>query len=150
IARDLALDGTRLAAKRQRLRQRMQTHLCDGAAFTLGLEDVYRTMWHEWCRTVRDNRSIPTTSAKPEPAPTELNQQGLQLAHEGRFEEAADRFSRAIAQHPDHGSAWLNLGMSLRNLGRYDRAINAYQELLRITPRDPAVHSNLAAAYQQI
>src|SRR5262249_44291325 len=52
IARAAALAGDldRLAELRAGLRTRMrESHLCDGAAWTRELEDVYRAMWHRWC-----------------------------------------------------------------------------------------------------
>jgi predicted O-linked N-acetylglucosamine transferase (SPINDLY family) len=40
----------RLAALRGRLRDRVRrSPLCDGAAFTRGLEDAYRALWRRWC-----------------------------------------------------------------------------------------------------
>jgi predicted O-linked N-acetylglucosamine transferase (SPINDLY family) len=50
IAAALAANPGRLAEQRLTLRERMRASpLCDGAAFTRGLEDVYRTLWRRWC-----------------------------------------------------------------------------------------------------
>lgn len=50
VAVGLAGDLPRLRDLRRSLRTRMfESPLCDGAAFTQGLEDAYRRMWHRWC-----------------------------------------------------------------------------------------------------
>jgi predicted O-linked N-acetylglucosamine transferase (SPINDLY family) len=49
---DLAADERRLADLRGELRQRLRQTLCDGAAFTRNLEDVYRQIWRNYCATV--------------------------------------------------------------------------------------------------
>ena len=45
----LASNPNRLATLRQTLRDRLRTHLCDGATFTRHLEQLYRQMWRTWC-----------------------------------------------------------------------------------------------------
>jgi predicted O-linked N-acetylglucosamine transferase (SPINDLY family) len=45
----LANDPQQLATLRQTLRDRLRTHLCDGATFTRHLEQLYRQMWRTWC-----------------------------------------------------------------------------------------------------
>jgi predicted O-linked N-acetylglucosamine transferase (SPINDLY family) len=50
-----AADLDRLAALRAGLRARMLgSGLCDGAAFTRELEEVYRKLWRRWCNGVAD------------------------------------------------------------------------------------------------
>ncbi|HIJ62401.1 MAG TPA: tetratricopeptide repeat protein [Rhodospirillaceae bacterium] len=54
IAVALASDPAHLSRLRQELRPLMAgSPLCDGPAFTLGLEAVYRQIWRQWCRTVK-------------------------------------------------------------------------------------------------
>jgi len=46
----LSKDQERLAALRSKMRELMRVSpLCDGKAFTKGLEEAYRRMWHTWC-----------------------------------------------------------------------------------------------------
>jgi predicted O-linked N-acetylglucosamine transferase (SPINDLY family) len=50
LAVDRASDPAGLAELRARLRHRMiGSPLCDGVAFTRGLETAYRAMWQRWC-----------------------------------------------------------------------------------------------------
>ncbi len=50
IAATLASDLPRLAELRPALRKRIASSpLCDGPAFTAGLERAYRQMWRQWC-----------------------------------------------------------------------------------------------------
>jgi predicted O-linked N-acetylglucosamine transferase (SPINDLY family) len=50
-AAGLANDRDRLRSLRSGLRERMRASpLCDGPAFTRGLEEAYRCMWLRWVR----------------------------------------------------------------------------------------------------
>jgi predicted O-linked N-acetylglucosamine transferase (SPINDLY family) len=50
VAVELAGDVPRLAGLSASLRERMlASPLCDGVAFTRGLEAAYRQMWQRWC-----------------------------------------------------------------------------------------------------
>jgi protein O-GlcNAc transferase len=52
VARAVGLAGDldRLRSLRSGLRERMRASLCDGRAFTRGLEGAYREMWVRWVR----------------------------------------------------------------------------------------------------
>ncbi len=50
IATSLASDSANLERQRARMRERVsESPLCDEAGFTRALENVYRTMWRDWC-----------------------------------------------------------------------------------------------------
>jgi predicted O-linked N-acetylglucosamine transferase (SPINDLY family) len=50
VAVRAARDAGRLADLRRQLRERvLGSPLCDGRAFTRGLEEAYRAMWRRWC-----------------------------------------------------------------------------------------------------
>lgn len=60
IATSLASDTAKLAQLRSTLRDRMRSSpLCDGKEFALSVEDAYRGMWRNWCRT----RSGPSAAS---------------------------------------------------------------------------------------
>lgn len=53
VARRAADDPAALGRLRGTLRDRMaRSPLCDGRAWTAGLEDAYRTLWQRWCSAV--------------------------------------------------------------------------------------------------
>jgi tetratricopeptide (TPR) repeat protein len=68
------------------------------------------------------------------------------LQAEGRIDEAADHYRRAIALEPEYAPAYNNLGTALRAAGRYDDAIAAYEEALRRRADYPEAQYNLANA----
>jgi predicted O-linked N-acetylglucosamine transferase (SPINDLY family) len=64
IALELAVDEGRRAGWRKALRPRLlASPLCDGAAFTRGLEATYRRLWQRWCQA-RPNSS-PAAARSP-------------------------------------------------------------------------------------
>jgi predicted O-linked N-acetylglucosamine transferase (SPINDLY family) len=59
IATNLAADTACLTELRRTLRGRLRaSRLCDGAAFTRGLEATYRTLWRRWCASPRRARGL--------------------------------------------------------------------------------------------
>ena len=60
IAIALADNEGRRSALRTSLRGRMlSSPLCDGKAFTRGLEDTYRQLWRRWCQRQQQSSSTP-------------------------------------------------------------------------------------------
>jgi tetratricopeptide (TPR) repeat protein len=88
---------------------------------------------------------VPVTSTARARAITETNL-GTALHDDGRLEEAAARYRRALEIAPDYVPALNNLGISLRALGRTDEAIRTYGEGLRLRGDYPDLHFNLANA----
>ncbi|MBZ0118313.1 MAG: tetratricopeptide repeat protein [Sandaracinaceae bacterium] len=65
-----------------------------------------------------------------------LRQRGRVAVREGRFEDAAELFSRA-AEHTDDPSVWLEVGDMADRLRRDDVALHAYQTYLQRRPSSP-------------
>jgi len=87
----------------------------------------------------------PVTSSARARAITESNL-GAALHDDGRFEEAAARYRRALAIAPDYVPAINNLGVTLRAMGRLDEAIRVYGDGLGRRSDYPDLHFNLANA----
>jgi tetratricopeptide (TPR) repeat protein len=71
---------------------------------------------------------------------------GAALQSEGRLDEAAAHYRRAIALRPDYAAAYSNLGTALRGQGRLDEAVTAYERAITLQPDFPDAHYNLANA----
>jgi len=66
--------------------------------------------------------------------PGYLSSLGIILQHQGRFEEAAKTFGRALQRKPDDVHLWTNLGITLARLGRPADAVVSFQEALKFNP----------------
>ncbi len=75
-----------------------------------------------------------------------LELQGLVLMNDHRFEEARVKMSEVTARWPDAPVAWGTLSDALLELGRYDEAANAAQQMVNLKPNLP---SYSRAAYLQ-
>lgn len=65
---------------------------------------------------------------------------GRALQADGRYEDAALAYRRALERFPEDRAAWRNLGRVLYLDGRYDRALSALDSVLAIDPEDRAAH----------
>lgn len=61
---------------------------------------------------------------------------------------AEKHFRKAVELRADNAEAWLGLAASYDQLGRFDFADRAYEQLLKITGREPRVLNNLG--YSQL
>jgi len=69
--------------------------------------------------------------------------QAIQLALEGKWEEAATLNRSILAIHPSDVDAWNRLGKSLLELGRYRDANDAYGKALQLDPVNSISKRNL-------
>ena len=74
------------------------------------------------------------------------NNLGVALESEGRFDEAASHYHRAMAFKADYAPAYNNLGTALRAKGDLDEAVRSYERALALQPDFPDAHFNLANA----
>lgn len=79
----------------------------------------------------------------------ELYKQGMKFSGKSEFEDAADRFRRAIALDPQFGAAHQELGYALIFLGWYKDSISASEEAIKLNktpapPFEPYYHLGLA------
>jgi tetratricopeptide (TPR) repeat protein len=72
------------------------------------------------------------------------NNLGVALEDEGRLDEAASHYRRAIAFKADYAPAYNNLGTALRAKGDLDEAVASYERALALQPDFPDAHFNLA------
>jgi len=68
------------------------------------------------------------------------------LQTEGKVQQAAEHYARAIELQPDYAPAYNNLGVLQRSMGRADDAIATYRRALSLKGNYPDAHYNLANA----
>ena len=78
------------------------------------------------------------------------NRQGITLAHQGRFDEAAAWFRDAIRVQPHGPAAHNNLANILSFQGRFADAVASYRTALSLLPNDPPTLNNLGNALRQM
>jgi Flp pilus assembly protein TadD len=78
---------------------------------------------------------------------TASNNLGAALAQDGRKEEAAVFFERAIEVEPSDSRAVNNLGMAYRDVGRGAEAVALFEKATQINPRFGTAYHNLCGAY---
>jgi len=64
----------------------------------------------------------------------ELNDKGLDLMHNEKYEEAISIFDEIIEKDPSYIYAYSNKGLVLENLERYDEALESFDKVLEIDP----------------
>jgi tetratricopeptide (TPR) repeat protein len=69
---------------------------------------------------------------------------GKALKAQGRIDEAAEWYVKAVAVAPDYFKAHYNLGNTRYEQGRLEEAADAYRRALRINPEYADAHFNLA------
>ena len=67
------------------------------------------------------------------------------MRQRGDLENAAATFRQVIALQPDHAPAWQNLGNTLGELHRFDAALDAHREALRLAPQSADSYRHLGA-----
>jgi type IV pilus assembly protein PilF len=93
---------------------------------------------------------VSTTTGPPEPKAdqsdaAELNYQlGARYYRNGDYDLARDRLELALEQDPKNGLAWSALGLTYEALGNIRLAEDAYDNAVRVAPRDYKIQENYA------
>lgn len=91
------------------------------------------------------NESLKTSTKKSEG----YRLLGVIDALSGNQQNAINHFEKAISLDKNNSMALANLGNVLKELGKYDQAIDKYQKALKIQA-DPEIYYNLGLLYQEI
>jgi tetratricopeptide (TPR) repeat protein len=82
--------------------------------------------------------------------PKQLLEQGNDLGQRGKWDEAIQRYRRALTMQPGYAEAHYNLGNAFAAQHKIDQALEEYQEALRLKPGLPGVHRNLCALFESL
>lgn len=80
----------------------------------------------------------------------EFMEEGLRRADQKKWVEAFDAFNRALAISPQYGDAYIAMGDTYMNMGRFTEGFKAYRQAISIAPSNPDAHYSLGAAYNDM
>lgn len=78
----------------------------------------------------------------------DLYDEGLDLAFDGKFREAVDKYRAALEIDPGYVDAVHALAMAHKELGDLDEAIEVGKRLCELAPDDILAHTSLSQFYQ--
>jgi len=88
------------------------------------------------------------------PGREDVFQQALNEGHSAAWDQdwakAAEAYRRAVEEFPDRPKGWINLGLALMQLQRYEEALQAYQRAAALSPNDPVPFEKLAALSERL
>ncbi len=66
----------------------------------------------------------------------DLVSKGQSLLEDGKFNDALSFFEQALLLNQNDPDLWNNKGIALRSMGRYEEAMECFNNSLKIDPRD--------------
>ena len=67
---------------------------------------------------------------------------GIKVAQNGLWKEATYRWEKAVELDPTYAEAWNNLAIGYEHEGRFEDAEKAYQQALKLSPKNLAIRQN--------
>jgi Tfp pilus assembly protein PilF len=67
---------------------------------------------------------------------------GIKVAQSGLWKEATYRWEKAVEIDPTYAEAWNNLAIGYEHEGRFEDADKAYQQALKLSPKNIAIRQN--------
>lgn len=111
-------------------------------------DDLWITLGRAWIRKARESNdpgfylnadACAAVVLEHEPSnPLALNLRGLVHLNDHRFEEARDVAQKILAKRADDPMAWGTLSDALLEIGRYEEAIAATQQMVDLKPNLPS------------
>src|SRR5205807_1891407 len=88
-----------------------------------------------------------TQTAPASDSALSLNDEGLRLYKEKKYDEALAKFSQAAALDPANAESANNAGFALYRLQRYEEAVNWFQKAIALDPNRAIAYVNMGDAY---
>ncbi len=82
--------------------------------------------------------------------PQALYMMGVLMRNKGHCGLAAQLFRRCVALDPKAVNPWMFFGVSLHDIHAYSEAIQVFQQVKAMVPKEPQVYANISASYQQL
>jgi predicted O-linked N-acetylglucosamine transferase (SPINDLY family) len=95
------------------------------------------------------NTAIPVSTINSPNFDKILNNQGVELAKQGEFAQAATYFQQAIALNPTEAEFHNNLGIALIEQGKPTEAIACYQQAITLNPNYAQAYYNLGNTFKE-
>jgi tetratricopeptide (TPR) repeat protein len=92
---------------------------------------------------------LGAVSARAEEAVSERAMRGVELAKQGKTNQAIDELLAAIDVNPKDNVARMNLASIYEREGRLDEAVYHYEKVLKADPQNSTSHNNLGVLYDR-
>ena len=79
----------------------------------------------------------------------ELYDRAVDCVGEGDLESAVTAYKQALELAPGFADVWEGLSMALADLGRFDEAIAAAEQVVQLTPDEILAYTNISRIYQK-
>ncbi|HEV2861045.1 MAG TPA: tetratricopeptide repeat protein [Pyrinomonadaceae bacterium] len=79
-----------------------------------------------------------------------LVEDGLRRADQKDWVAAVEAFGQALAISPQYGDAYIAMGDTYMDIGKYEEGFKAYRQAISVTPSNPDAHYSLGAAYNDM
>ncbi|MDW8223612.1 MAG: tetratricopeptide repeat protein [Gemmatales bacterium] len=165
LACQLAQQPDQLAHHRRHLRNRVESALCQGARFVQRLEDLYRRMWREHCRSqgvpVDRNHLLGGFVHPQQTQASALRARTLedalaeaeQLIQQQQLAEAESAYRRILNSEPHCPAAWRGLGHLAVLAGHLPGAVECLNHAIHQSIANPQFaaqcHFELAQLYRR-
>jgi len=100
----------------------------------------------EWVKDLAQRSTKAAATATTQPVTQWLNK-SIELENRKNWPEMLEHTLRWTKAQPGSSAAWFNLGNAYNSAGQFAKAIQAYQQALRINPEDASAWNNLGTAY---
>lgn len=99
-------------------------------------------------RILKDGfQSVPEVTVDQTRLADTLNKQGEKAYHEGKLDEAVSLYLEAIANNPEHGQAYSNLGLAYQKLNRNAEALWANRKAIALASGKAAATIRASSFY---
>ncbi|MGD2185968.1 MAG: tetratricopeptide repeat protein, partial [Desulfobacterales bacterium] len=103
---------------------------------------------HERNHVWRDPLTIWNDCVKKSPQKARpYNNLGVALTDQGYYDEAIEKYQKALQIKPDYANALANLGLTLAKQGKVEQGIVHFMKALELDPKDYKTLNNLGVAF---